>query len=228
MRLTLILPLYNEEKNLKKNFDKIYKCVMALGNSEIILAEDGSTDGTRLIANKLSVLSNVKLITSDNKLGRGKAIRNAIKIAKGNIIGYMDIDLAVPIRYLPKAVSLVENGNTMVTGSRYVKASVTHRRIKRLVASKVYNYMINIIFLSKVHDHQCGFKFWSCDFIKKEAKKIKDDHWFFDTEIILRSQKLGIVPYELPVKWTEQRSSKVKGSDINYFLSSIIKKFVSK
>ena len=101
-------------------------------------------------------------------------------------------------------------------------------RFKMALASKVYNYMINIIFLSKVHDHQCGFKFWSCDFIKKEAKKIKDDHWFFDTEIILRSQKLGIVPYELPVKWTEQRSSKVKGSDINYFLSSIIKKFVSK
>ncbi len=222
------MPLYNEEVNLKNNFKRIYSVVSKIGNSEIILAEDGSTDSTLKLSKSYSKLPNVKLITSSKKLGRGKAIKNAIKIAKGNVIGYMDIDLAVPIEYLIKAVSLVETGNLMVIGSRYTKESVIHRRVKRLVASKVYNYLINFIFLSKVHDHQCGFKFWSSKFIKKEAKNIKDDHWFFDTEIILRSQKLGIVPYELPIKWTEQKSSKVKGSDINYFLSSIFKKFISR
>ena len=221
--LSLILPIYNEYDNLSKNFDIIYKEAEKLGKFEIILAEDGSSDGSLGFIKDRRKLEGVRILTSPTRLGRGGAIKNAVRIAKGEVIGYMDIDLAVPIKYLQRAVKLVDGGEKFVTGSRYIRDSRINRKFDRLFQSISYNAILKVIFNSGVNDHQCGFKFWSSSFIKGIIPEIEDRHWFFDTELIIKSERKGINVYELPIEWKEQSSTKVKASDIFYFLKSIIR-----
>ncbi len=222
MRFTLILPIYNECENLRKNFMVIYKETMKLGDSEIIIAEDGSKDCTKKYMRKFSKLPNVVVMSSEKRLGRGGALKHAIRIAKGRVIAYIDIDLAVPIKYLPIAVKLVESRYPIVIGSRYVKGSKIKRDQKRLLESLAYNTIIRVLFGSKVKDHQCGFKFWDASFIKRVYRQIKDNHWFFDTEALVLAQRENLHIYELPVEWKEQEKTKVRASDPAYFIRSAL------
>lgn len=222
-RLSLILPVYNERDRLSKNFKSIYDEAKRLGTFEIIIAEDGSTDGSKELANRLSKRDGVKVLSVKGRTGRGGAIKRAVKIAHGNVIGYIDIDLAVPLRYMKDAIKLVEDGHPVVTGSRYEKGSDTTRSIYRHIASKSYNLLLKVLLSSKVKDHQCGFKFWSGKYIKKAIKDIKDNHWFFDSEMLVRAERTGITPYELPVEWHEGRETKVRLKDNIYFVKQILR-----
>ena len=223
MRLSLILPLYNECGNTRRNFMKIYDVVQEIGDSEIILAEDGSTDCTKHYVRRFSKLSGVRVTTSRVRLGRGGALKKAISMARGRTIGYMDIDLAVPARYIWPALERVEHGSKIVAGSRYVKGAASMRSVKRLVASMGYNALMRLLFNSKVHDHQCGFKFWNGRFIKGVLPEIRDNHWFFDSEVIVRARGKGIGTVEIPVEWKEQSGTKVKKTDVLYFVESIMR-----
>lgn len=223
LMISLILPVHNEEDNLENNFLKIYKALSKLGSFEIIIAEDGSIDRTLEIAKEYSKMKHVKLISDNKRAGKGRAIKNGIGAAKGSIIGFMDIDLAVPLRYLEVAVGHVRDGNAFVIGNRYDSSHNAERSVKRLIESASYNTFIRLLFGSRVRDHQCGFKFWSSDFIKKEVKEVTDDRWFFDTELIVRSARRGILPYEMPVEWHEGRKSNVSSSDILYFVKAAVR-----
>ncbi|MGC9132138.1 MAG: glycosyltransferase [Candidatus Micrarchaeia archaeon] len=217
-RFSLIIPVYNEIDNLKKNLPKIYREVKRL-KGELIVAEDGSTDGSKEYIKEFARNHEIKFITSKKRLGRGKAIKRALKISNSKVIGYMDSDLAIGLKNVEKAVKLVEKGNPIVVGSRY-KSKKTKRSLKRLIASKFYNFLLRIFFNSKVSDHQCGFKFWKSN-LKNFLKGIKDNHWFFDSELLIKAQKKKIKILELPVEYKEQKRTKVKISEIFYFLKKI-------
>lgn len=223
MRLSLILPVYNGCEELKRNFMPIYKGVVAGRDAEIIIAEDGSTDCTKKVAMDFARMKNVKLLSKKRRTGKGGAIRSAIAVAKGRTIGYMDIDLAVPLKYVYMAVEKVEDGNKIVVGSRYAKGAKTTRSFHRFFESASYNYLMRIFLGSNLKDHQCGFKFWDGEYIRKAIKEVDDNYWFFDSEILVRAERKGITPYELPVEWHEGRNTKVKTYDILYFLRSILK-----
>ncbi len=222
-RATIILPVYNEYRNLKKNFPKIYRAAKALGSFEIIIAEDGSTDGSRELAQRLSLLPDVVALCRAEKSGRGGALKRAIRIARGNVVGYMDIDLSVPLSYLPKAVEKVEDGNAILTGSRYVRGASIKRTVTRHFLSAAYNALLFLFFRSQVKDHQCGFKFLERGYARKLAGRVRSDHWFFDTEMLILAQRDGIMPYELPVRWKEHRETKVRGRDVYLFAMEILR-----
>ncbi len=223
MRVSIILPVYNDCSNLQHNFRRIYNQAQKLGSFEIIIAEDGSTDCTKRIVEKLGRLKGVRTIIAARRKGRGAALKDAIKIAKGDIIGYLDIDLSTPASYIGNAVKLVSSGHKFVIGSRYSEGANARRSFSRLISSRVYNTLIYIAFGSRVSDHQCGFKFWDGKFIKGIANEVADNHWFFDTELIVRAQAVGVHPYELPVKWKESSRTTVRPRDVLYFLGAIAK-----
>ncbi len=226
--VSLILPIYNEAANLRRNFDEIYREMVRIGDFEIIIAEDGSTDGSKDIAKELAASKrNVKLLSFRDRSGRGAALKRAIRVANGDVIGYIDIDLAVPLRYVKDAVRMINHGCDIVAGSRY-RGTRIRRSTIRLIASKSYNIFVNIVTGSRLDDHQCGFKFWKKGFIKKEAKAARDNHWFFDTEVLLDAQRQGLRVCAIPVQWQEHRESKVKADDPAYFIRAVIRYRMSK
>lgn len=227
MRVSLILPVYREYDNLRRNFPRIYSEMKKLGTFEIIIAENGSSkDGTIELAKKFSKLPHVRYFALP-KAGKGGALKEGVRIAKGRTIGYIDIDLSVPASYIPAAVKAVEEGNSVVFGSRYEGGTNVSRTANRYIASKVFNFLLITVSGSRLRDHQCGFKFYSADFIKKAAKTIADSHFFFDVATLLMAQRTRETTFALPVEFKEMRESKIKRKDIIYYLACIGKDFVS-
>jgi glycosyltransferase involved in cell wall biosynthesis len=205
--ISILLPAHNEALQIEKCIHEVDRAVSSFSDSyEIIVAEDGSTDGTdRILSGLLNKKPNLKVQHSPARLGKGKAIKNALNSAQGKVIVFMDVDLATNLDYLPQVVRLVEQKGGMVIGSRHVAGSKVKRRASRTLFSLTYNLMVRTLFLDNVHDHQCGFKAMRHE-VSEALGDIKSNGFFFDTEMILRCKKLGFPISEVAVEWSENRT----------------------
>jgi len=210
--VSLILPAYNEADKLElaveRTAEELKKIVPSF---EIVIAEDGSTDGTDAIAAGLARrYAFVKHLHSDKRLGKGDALKRACKEAKGATIAYFDVDLATDMKHLEELIhSIEEEGFDFATGSRLLAESEVERRLKREIASRVFNLLVRILLRSKLHDHQCGFKSFKRSSLFSIMGEVKDQHWFWDTELLVRAQRKGCKVNEFPVKWHQGTTTKV-------------------
>lgn len=209
--ISIILPAFNEAKQLEKTVKTIYREMKKIQPKfEIIIAEDGSTDGTDKIAASLSKrYKKIRHFHNRERFGRGRALNRAFKKSKGKIMVYMDVDLATDLKSLRRLIREIKDGADVSTGSRYTEGSESRRAFKRLVASKVFNTLVKIFLGSKIKDHQCGFKAFKRKTILPLLDEIESPHWFWDTEILVKAQKKGLVVTEIPVKWKESKMTKV-------------------
>jgi glycosyltransferase involved in cell wall biosynthesis len=172
----------------------------------IIIAEDGSTDGTDAVAKSLEgMYPNVIHLHSPRKLGRGLALKRAWNKIDGDIYAFVDADLATDMKYFPQLINSIREGNDLATGSRYIEGAKVNRPPLRRFASQFYNGLIRMLYKDKVFDHQNGFKAFSKRLIKDEMNNCISDDWFWDTEIIVRSIHDRYRFVEFPVEWKEKR-----------------------
>lgn len=220
--LSIIIPVYNEEKRLESTVRAVDAELGKMGKDyEIIIAEDGSSDQTLSIAKRLEN-GRIKVVHSGARLGKGKAIQNASLSARGDIIAFMDADLAADLSYLPALVESVEKGASIAIGSRYVPGSIIKRRFLRDFYSRAFNLIVAILWNSKVKDHQCGFKAFRRDAVVPWIGEVQSKSWFWDAEFLVRAQEKGLSVAEVPIRWDEASSSKFRFSDILGMMKSII------
>lgn len=184
----------------------------AKGGFEMMVAEDGSTDRTPEIAAKMAKADpRIRVISTKKRIGRGASLANAIRSAKGEIVIYMDADLAADIKHLPQLIREIESGSDITTGSRLLPGSkVIGRRSIRDIASKGYNLLLRILFSTRIRDHQCGFKAFRKSSVLPILAQVKDTHWFWDSELLIRAQKEGLKATEFPIMWTDRKESTVR------------------
>lgn len=212
IEVSLVLPAYNEVDRLERAVTiALTKLQEITPSFEILIAEDGSSDGTDMVANKLASLNSViRHLHSDERLGRGKALNRAFKESRGSILIYMDIDLATDVNKLRPLVDAIRGGADLATGSRTLPGSRVSRSTYRRVASWGYNTLIRVLLRSPVHDHQCGFKAFKKASLFRYINEVEDTHWFWDTEVIVRGVRHGFKVSEIPVDWSEGEETKVK------------------
>ena len=208
--ITILLPAHNEAWRIKGCIEAVEKAVKPFWSSyEIIVSEDGSIDGTEAVVSKITETNaNVMLLHSPNRLGKGKAIKNALCVAKGEVVVFMDVDLSTNLKDLPEIARLAKENNGLAIGSRHVEGSRVRRPLSRTFFSLGYNVFVRALFFDGVKDHQCGFKAMSRRFVKSLDDIVESDGWFFDTELILRCKRSGFSLSELGVEWTEKREKK--------------------
>ena len=180
--VTVVLPAYNEADELEATVDKVNQALTQFTRSyEVIIAEDGSTDGTDRLAETLSEKNPfVKHIHGEKRLGRGTALKNAFKQSSGEVLVYMDLDLATDLKYLKALVGAVESeGYDFATGSRMLPESNVERSGTRHIASKTFNFMVRALLGSKVKDHQCGFKAFRREPLMQVLDEVGAGHWFW-------------------------------------------------
>ena len=183
---------------------------IALGDDyRIVIAEDGSTDGSNEIAERLA-RNNPRIIHvhADRKLGRGLALKNAWKKVNGDIYAFVDCDLATDMKYYPQLIGAIRNGYDLATGSRYMRGAIVQRPALRRLVSKMYNLLIRAVFRTNVHDHQLGFKAFSSRVVGDVLSRCNSADWFWDTEIIVRGMREGYKLAEFPVEWVERRGTR--------------------
>jgi glycosyltransferase involved in cell wall biosynthesis len=137
--VSIVVPMHNSEKLITNTVVKIIKEMRRIGYTfELIIAEDGCTDKTPLIAKELSLKYNfIRHFHSEKRLGRGLTLKLAFPKCKGNVLVYMDDDLATDLKYLKELIdSILVNGYDVVTGSRLLpKSKVLSRKFNRKIAS---------------------------------------------------------------------------------------------
>ena len=223
--VTAVIPVFNDVEALKTAIAKSIEALEAYGKSfELIIAEDGSTDGSREYVEEWEKKdARVRLLHSDERQGRGRALNRALAESRGEIFCYYDVDLATDIKHLPELLGRIEDGADVSTGSRLMKDSTIVRSGDREIASRGYNFLVRLFLGSKLRDHQCGFKAYKSAVLRELIPKIQAPHWFWDTESLVLAQKAGLKVDEFPVVWTQGPGTTVRFKDVSNMGKDILK-----
>jgi len=214
VEVSVVLPAYNEAATIEETVRTTLSTLdvfLPAGSFEVIVAEDGCEDETPEIASRLAAGDDrVRHFHSDERLGRGGALNAAFRAARGETLAYFDTDLATDMRHLEQLVGSVRSGDADVaTGSRWIPGERADRPAKRGIPSRGFNLAVRALLGSELRDHQCGFKAFSRDAFEALAGEVEDEHWFWDTEMLVRAQRRGLAVEEFPVDWTPKGDSKV-------------------
>ena len=223
--VTVIIPVFNDIRSLEIALPRSLEILSKITTGfELIIAEDGSTDGSAERVKQYEQNdTRIHLLHSDERLGRGKALNRAIHESRGKIVCYYDVDLATDMQYLPELIDAIRKGSDIATGSRLMPGSDIIRSGGREIASRTYNFLVRIFLGSKIYDHQCGFKAFNKEHILPVLPTIHSNHWFWDTEILVRAQRNGSRVYEFPVRWRAGKGTTVKIKDVFEMGSSILR-----
>lgn len=211
MTVEIVIPVYNEEKTLARSVVTLREFLRDNLHIpwKITIADNASTDDTWNIAQALAEQhTDVACLHLDLK-GRGRALRQAWLGSSADIVAYMDVDLATDINDFPEMVRAIESGADIAIGSRLLRSSRVKRSTRREMLSRVYNLMIRSMFRVPFHDAQCGFKAVSCEAARALIPLVKDQAWFFDTELLLLAVRHGYRIQEIPVTWNEAEGTTV-------------------
>ncbi|HEY6472859.1 MAG TPA: glycosyltransferase, partial [Acidimicrobiales bacterium] len=178
--------------------------------SLVTIVDNGSTDGTALVARRLATaLDGVQAITLDRK-GRGYALRRAWESSTAEVVAYMDVDLSTSLTGLmPLVASVLSGHGDVAVGTRLARGARVVRGPKRELISRAYSLLVRTSQRSRISDFQCGFKALRRECALELLPLVKDDSWFFDTELLITAERLGMRVSEIPVEWVDDPDSRV-------------------
>jgi glycosyltransferase involved in cell wall biosynthesis len=203
---SLIIPVYNEEDIIIES-SNVLRRFFGTSGCELIVFDDCSTDGTYnklRSAVSLSKDSNIRLMHSSIRMGKGRAIKNAVQKAKGETILIMDADLSADLRSVPKLIKEAYESGGLVIGERNASDRSTQGFL-RVMMSLVYNFLVRMLFRTGVRDHQCGFKAMRTDTARRLMAGMQNDGFVFDTELIVLARRLKLPVKRVLVKWADNR-----------------------
>ncbi|MFA5128988.1 MAG: glycosyltransferase [Patescibacteria group bacterium] len=223
MKILVALPVYNEESILKENALKLYDFLKKniTDNWQIVIADNNSSDRTGEIGKNLEKnFVEIKYLHLPQK-GKGWAIRTAWEREKADVYAFMDADLATNLSALPALIAAVSRENyDLAAGARFLPESKVKRSLIRKIVSRIYRIILYLTLKLKTKDAPCGFKAVNHIVIKNILPQIKNNEWFFDTEMIVLAEKQNYRVKEIPVIWTEHKKIGRK-SRVNFIKVSL-------
>jgi glycosyltransferase involved in cell wall biosynthesis len=209
----VVVPVYNEEAALAPSIRRLHRF---LSESfpfgwRIVIADNASTDATPAVARRLGdELRGVEYMRLERK-GRGRALRAAWSRSDARVVAYMDVDLSTDLRaLLPLVAPLLSGHSDVAIGSRLAHGARVVRGPKREVISRGYNRLLHTTLRARFSDAQCGFKAVRRDALDGLLAAVRDDAWFFDTELLVVAQRRGLRIHEVPVDWVDDPDSSVE------------------
>ena len=182
--------------------------------SEIIIVNDGSTDGTAELAEKFTFLCPyLRVIHLDKNRGKGCAVRRGILDAKGQYILLCDADLSTPISEADKLIHILYGSRyDIVIGSRKLPQSQIEVRqpLYREFLGEVFSIMVRMFLIRGIKDTQCGFKCFTQRSAKRIFFKQRLNGFSFDVEVLYLARKYGFFIKEVPVRWLNSPQTSVK------------------
>jgi glycosyltransferase involved in cell wall biosynthesis len=211
-QVEIAVPVFNEEMNLEPNVRRLrwYLDQRFPLDTVVTIADNASTDGTWAKACRLQdSLPGVRAVHLDEK-GRGRAVKHVWGASSAAVVTYMDVDLATGLdALLPLVAPLLSGHAEMAIGSRLAVGARVVRGNKRELISRTYNLILHSVLGTGFSDAQCGFKAVRTDVARALIPMIQDDAWFFDTELLVLGERLGMRIHEVAVDWVDDGDSRV-------------------
>lgn len=213
MKLSVVIPVYNEEKRLPPTLDDILEYLKTQKYDwEIVLVNDGSSDKTiEIVSAYQKKEKRIKLVNNKKNQGKGAVVTQGMLAATGDWRLFMDADNSTKIEEIRKFWPFMQDYQVIV-GSRYIEGSkiFTKQPLSRRVLSRLGNLLTQIVLAPKIKDTQCGFKLFSKEYADMIFSKVTLKKWSFDLEIFAICYSNGIKIKEVPVDWREGKDSKLK------------------
>jgi len=222
--LTLAIACYNEAPHIEESVTQILE---VLDDSpwvyELVFVDDCSRDRTRELIDQLITRHpghEMRRIFHEQNVGRGGTVTEGMRAGRGEIVGFIDIDLEVHARYVPSCVRAIQKGADVATGLRTYK--FYWHSVDRYLMSRGYVRLMQWLLGVPLKDTETGFKFFRKQSIMPILDEIEDRRWFWDTEVMVRSYLRGLKIQEVPVLFIRQFDKKSTihpfGDTVEYFL----------
>ena len=212
MDTDFVIPVYNEEQDLGRSVRRLHQYLSARFplSWRITIIDNASVDRTWPIAIDLDEsLPGVDAMRLMEK-GRGRALRAAWSASDAAVVAYMDVDLSTDLdALLPLVAPLWSGHSDIAIGSRLARGARVVRGRKRSFISRSYNLLLKATLGVGFSDAQCGFKAMRADVARRLLPMVEDNGWFFDTELLLVAERLGLRIHEVPVDWVDDPDSRV-------------------
>jgi putative flippase GtrA len=212
LAVDIVVPVYNEATDLAASVMRLHAFVrdQLPVSCRITIADNASTDATLDIAGALAErLDGVRLVHLPQK-GRGRALRVVWESSPASVLAYMDVDLSTDLAaLLPLLAPLLSGHSDVAIGTRLSPSARVVRGSKRELISRAYNGVLHVALGTRVSDAQCGFKAIRRDCAHRLLPLVRDDAWFFDTELLVLAERAGLRIHEVPVDWVDDVDSRV-------------------
>ena len=212
--ISIIIPAYNEEKRLPATLVRVCEYLDAAkwDFAEILVVDDGSRDGTTMVA----CGAGVRLLRNPGNRGKGYSVKHGMLEAKGDWCLFTDADLSSPIGELEKLWNSAQRERASVAvGSRAVDRSLVgvHQSPLRELSGRLFNLAMRIVTGLPFKDTQCGFKLFESKAAREVFSRQQLDGFGFDVEVLFIARKLKYKSIEVPVRWDN-----VEGTKVSLFL----------
>ncbi|RME06475.1 MAG: glycosyltransferase family 2 protein [Anaerolineae bacterium] len=197
MKLTVLIPVYNEAKTLREIVRRVQATQLA---DEILLVDDGSTDGTREILAELEQQPGIRVILHERNQGKGAAVRTGIQNARGDILLIQDADLEYDPRDYPRLLQPIQEGLAdVVYGSRFLGAPRRVAMFWHMVANKLLTLMTNILYDTILTDMETGYKVFRREVL--DGMPLRANRFDFEPEFTAKVLKRGVRIFEVPISF---------------------------
>lgn len=206
MKLSVIIPIYNEIESIREILDRVQNTKLAW---EILLVDDGSTDGTRDLLQELDGIDQVKVILKEKNEGKGSAVVAGIRAAKGDVMLIQDADLEYDPRDYPTLLKPIEEGLAdVVYGSRFLGGPRRVVMFWHMVANYLLTFMTNILFNTILSDMETGYKVFRKEVV--EGLTIHAKRFDFEPEFTAKILKRKYRIFEVPITFNPRDYSQGK------------------
>ncbi|MCC6298633.1 MAG: glycosyltransferase family 2 protein [Anaerolineales bacterium] len=206
MNLSVIIPVYNEVNNIREILTRVQRTKLA---QEIVVVDDGSTDGTRAVLDKLNGKGKVRVILHERNQGKGAAVATGMKAATGDVLLIQDADLEYDPRDYPNLLlPIIEGRAEVVYGSRFLGAPRRVAMFWHQVANQLLTFMTNVLYDSILTDMETGYKVFKREVI--ENMKIRSQRFNFEPEFTAKILKRKRRIFEVPITFNPRDYSEGK------------------
>jgi dolichyl-phosphate beta-glucosyltransferase len=210
--ISIIVPSYNEERRLPETLERIAAYVHASGREvEILVVDDGSTDGTAAIAEAFkSKFKALRVLSNGVNRGKGYSVRHGMLEARGRIVLFTDADLSAPIEEADKLFAAMESYDVAI-GSRALDRGLisVHQSKFREFAGIIFNTIVRLCLRLPFVDTQCGFKAFRREPCRIIFEQQRIERFGFDPELLYLARRHGLRAVEIPVRWGHSPATKV-------------------
>ena len=212
--LSIVIPAYNEARRLPGTLPRVVEYASRLDECvEIIVVDDGSSDGTADVAASIAREDGpVMILRSDQNRGKGAAVRRGMLAARFGHVLFSDVDLSTPIEEAAKLRGALARGADVAIGSRRLAESdvQVHQPWLRELAGRTFSGVVSLILLPGIRDSQCGFKAFRRATARELFGRQRLDGFGFDAEVLWLARRLGYRVAEIPIVWRDDRRSNVR------------------
>jgi len=212
VKLSIIVPSYNEELRLPASLDRIAAYVGASARqTEVLVVDDGSLDQTaRVAAAYADRIPNLRVLQNGVNRGKGYSVRHGMLEAKGEVVLFTDADLSAPIEEADKLLAAIGQYDLAI-GSRAMDRSLikVHESAFREFAGIVFNKIVRVVLRLPFVDTQCGFKAFRRERCRIIFEQQRIERFGFDPELLYLARHHGLRSVEIPVRWSHSPATKI-------------------